>query len=79
MSIRNAQYNPNLSTAEMIGIGLVIGLVVSAIVVSLIFFLVRRRRAWKAKARESKKDELEEVELDGHRGRVVNVNTEYPL
>lgn len=70
-------YNPSLSTAEAIGIGFVAGSIVTGIIIALILFFIKRR---KAKKNVSEVDKVEELELQGPQtGRVVSVENEFPL
>ena len=71
------QYNPNLSTAEAIGLGFVAGSIITGIIIAFILFFIRRR---KARKNGSETDKVEELELqEQHVGRVVSVENDFPL
>lgn len=70
------QYNPNLSTTDAIGLGFVAGSIITGIIIALILFVLRRR---KARKNISETDKVEELELEHHAGRVVSVENDFPL
>jgi hypothetical protein len=73
------QYNPNLTITDALGIGFVIGSFLTAIIIGLVLFVMRKQKASKNIVAASKKDKVEDLELESRVGKVVHVEDEYPL
>jgi hypothetical protein len=71
------RYNPSLSTSDVIGLGVVAGLIITGIIIALIIFFIRRRKGSK---NISEADQVEELELgEHHAGQIVSVENDFPL
>ena len=68
------QYNPNLTTADAVGIACVIGLFVSTIIIILVLFVMRKKKACNNIVVDSKKDKVEELELENRVGKAIDVH-----